>query len=194
MPEQQYIDIARATLLEITPEASIGEFLGEVREEDGSITLRFASALAGYPGWAWTVSLAHVEGEEPTVLESELMPGDGALLAPDWVPWSERLAEYKATQEALEADAAAAAVDDDEDDPDDDPESDDEDLDDEDDDLDDDDLDDEPDEDDVLGSDVLHGGDVDGVDIDALDEPADEDDEADEDTDEDDLDEDERTY
>lgn len=183
MPEQQYIDIARATLLEITSEATIGEFLGEVREEDGSITLRFASALAGYPGWAWTVSLAHVEGDEPTVLESELMPGDGALLAPDWVPWSERLAEYKATQEALEADAAAAAVDDDdddddEDDPDDDPESDDEDLDDEDDDLDDDDLDDlddEPDEDDVLGSDVLHGGDVDGVDIDALDEPADED-------------------
>lgn len=196
MPEQQYIDVARATLLEITPEATIGEFLGEVREEDGSITLRFASALAGYPGWAWTVSLAHVEGEEPTVLESELMPGDGALLAPDWVPWSERLAEYKATQEALEADAAAAAVDDDEDDPDDDPESDDEDLDDEDDDLDDDDLDDlddEPDEDDVLGSDVLHGGDVDGVDIDALDEPSDEDD-SDEDTDEDDLDEDERTY
>lgn len=193
MPEQQYVDIARATLLEITPEASIGEFLGEVREEDGSITLRFASALAGYPGWAWTVSLAHVEGEEPTVLESELMPGDGALLAPDWVPWSERLAEYKATQEALEADAAAAAVD--EDDPDDDPESDDEDLDDEDDDLDDDDdddLDDEPDEDDVLGSDVLHGGDVDGVDIDSLDEPGDDSDEPGGDSDE--PDEDERTY
>ncbi len=193
MPEQQYVDIARATLLEITPEASIGEFLGEVREEDGSITLRFASALAGYPGWAWTVSLAHVEGEEPTVLESELMPGDGALLAPDWVPWSERLAEYKATQEALEADAAAAAVDDD--DPDDDPESDDEDLDDEDDDLDDDDdddLDDEPDEDDVLGSDVLHGGDVDGVDIDSLDEPGDDSDEPGGDSDE--PDEDERTY
>ena len=25
------------------------------------------------------------------MLETELMPGDGALLAPDWVPWSERL-------------------------------------------------------------------------------------------------------
>ena len=26
------------------------------------------------------------------------MPGDGALLAPDWVPWAERLAEYHAHQ------------------------------------------------------------------------------------------------
>jgi hypothetical protein len=62
--------------------------------------------MSGYPGWHWTVSVAKVEGSEPTALEVELMPGNGALLAPDWVPWSDRLAEYQAAQEQLEAASA----------------------------------------------------------------------------------------
>jgi hypothetical protein len=32
------------------------------------------------------------------VLELELLPHDGSLIAPDWVPWSQRLAEYKEAQ------------------------------------------------------------------------------------------------
>ena len=181
---QSRTELARTALAEITRADSIGELLGEVAEDDGTFTVRFASELPGYPGWAWTVSVAEVEGEAPTVLEAELMPGDGALLAPDWVPWSERLADYKAAQEALEADAAEAAVDAD---------SDDDDLD--DDESDDDDEDDELDEDDVLGNDVLHGGDLDGVDIDDLegDLDGDDDDEADDD-DSDDDEGAERTY
>ena len=182
----QHTDLARTALTEITRAETIGELLSEVTEEDGTVTVRFASALAGYPGWAWTVSLAQVEGEAPTVLEAELMPGDGALLAPDWVPWSERLADYKAAQEALEADATDTEVDGDSDD----------DLDDDDDDDLDDDSDEELDEDDVLGNDVLHGGDLDGVDIDDLD--TDSDDDADSEDDDDDSDEDDeevdRTY
>lgn len=192
MPDQQHLDLARAALLEETPESTIGELLSETAEEDGSITLRFASSLPGYPGWVWTVSLAHLPGSEPTVLEAELMPGDGALLAPDWVPWADRLAEYKAAQDAAEAEAAAAAAESgedaadeagasaaDDDDLDDDSEEDDL-QDDEDEDLDDD-SDEDDDEDDLLGSDVLHSGDLDGVDIDALDVDDDLDDESDED-------------
>jgi hypothetical protein len=177
---EQHIELARTALTEITRTETIGELLGEVTEDDGTVTVRFASALAGYPGWAWTVSLAQVEGEAPTVLEAELMPGDGALLAPDWVPWSERLADYKAAQEALEADATDSDVDDDS----------------EDDDLDDDESDEELDEDDVLGNDVLHGGDLDGVDIDALegDDDTDDDDDADDDSDDSDDEGAERTY
>jgi hypothetical protein len=171
-------DAARAALLEITPESTIGEISGRVDEGDGAVSVSFAAEMAGYPGWHWTVSVATLEGEEPSVLEVELMPGDGALLAPDWVPWSERLAEYEAAQEAVpdefdsvevDLDALAAADGDDSvdsedlaDDTDDD-DSDDDDDDDEDDDDDDDD-------DDQLGSDVLHGGDLDGVDIDDLDD------------------------
>jgi hypothetical protein len=174
MPDQ-YEDLARGALLEITPAVNIGDYIGSTLEEDGSTTVRFASAQAGYPDWLWTVSVADVDGSEPTVLEAELLPGEGSLLAPDWVPWSDRLADYKAAQEALGV-AADELADDDLDDADDDEDDDlddddDDDPDDDDDVADDDDLD---DEDDDLGSDVLHGGDLDGVDIDDLDEDEDE--------------------
>jgi hypothetical protein len=187
MPER-FEELARAALLEITTADTIGGYAGEVDEGDGAVSVLFDSAMIGYPGWKWTVSIAQVEDSEPTVLEAELMPADGALLAPDWVPWSERLADYKAAQEALEGDSA----DDDSDDPDEDSDVADDESDDEDDDLDDD------DDDDLLGSDVLHGGDVDGVDIDDLDDLSDDDDsdesDDDSDDDDDDRDEDERTF
>ncbi|CAN7349651.1 DUF3027 domain-containing protein [Microbacterium sp. LjRoot45] len=163
-------DLARAALLEVTPEASIGEPAGYTLEDGGVVSLRFANRLSGYPNWFWTVSVAVVDDAEPTVLEVELMPGDGALLAPEWVPWAERLAEYQAAQAALaEAEGDAAVDGDGEDDLDDDVDLDDED-----------DLDDDDDEDDLDaadfdsdGSPILHSGDVDGVDIDELDESAD---------------------
>jgi hypothetical protein len=179
----QYEELALAALLEITPASTIGAYAGEKDEGGGAISVLFESSMPGYPGWQWVVSIAHVEGSEPTVLETELMPAEGALLAPDWVPWSDRLADYKAAQESAEG--ASTDIDDDEDD-----DTADDDSDDEDDDLDDDELDDEPDEDDVLGNDVLHGGDLDGVDIDDLDDLDDLDDAAEGDDDDDDFDDD----
>jgi len=198
MPESQYEDLARAALLEITPASTVGEFIDTTDEGDGVVSLLFASAQPGYPDWRWTVSIAHVPGEEPTVLEAELMPAEGALLAPDWVPWSDRLAEYKAAQAGGAADDADSDESDDDDDESDSDESDEDDDDDSDEDDDDsDDEDDELDEDDVLGNDVLHGGDLDGVDIDDLDTDSNESDDSDGDSDEDDDDSDEevdRTY
>jgi hypothetical protein len=182
----RYEDLARQSLLEVTPASTVGPVVGETDEGDGVVSVLFQSAQPGYPDWLWTVSIAHVDGEEPTVLEAELMPADGAVLAPDWVPWSDRLADYKAAQEALGLDADAAALDD-SDDTDDDDDSDDSDDDsndaDDSDDDDDHDDDDDDDDDDDLDSDVLHGGDLDGVDIDDLDE-ADDNDDDDEDDDE----------
>ncbi|WP_156759950.1 DUF3027 domain-containing protein [Microbacterium karelineae] len=151
-------DLALDALREITPEETIGEPAAH-SVTDGVVSLRFNTALLGYPGWFWTVSLAAVDGEDPTVLEVELLPGDGALLAPDWIPWSQRLEDYKAHQAAAKAEEEAAREDDDEDD-----------------DLDEDDVHDD-------GSSILHAGDVDGVDIDELDE--DEDGDSDDDDDED---------
>jgi hypothetical protein len=189
MPEHDLEALARTALLEITPEASIGELVATRDEGEGVVSLQFASTLSGYPGWRWTVSLAQIGDDDPTIVETELMPGEGALLAPDWVPWSERLADYKAAQEAAEA-AAVDAVD--EDDVVDDDDADDDDLDEEDADDTEDDGDDDLDED-LLGSDVLHGGDLDGVDIDEVDgDDEDEDvDDLDDDEDDDDLDGDE---
>jgi hypothetical protein len=165
-------DLALAALREITPAATIGDAAGYRAEADGVVSLHFENRLSGYPGWFWTVSLARVEGEEPTVLEVELLPGDDALLAPDWVPWAVRLAEYQAAQVALAE--APHASDDDEDG---------EELDDLDD-LDASDFDDD-------GSPILHAGDLDGVDIDELDEDASDDDDSDDEDDEDEEDSDE---
>lgn len=169
MPNSQYEKLARGALLEITDTASIGALVGEQVESDGAVSVIFASAMRGYPGWNWTVSIAHIEGSEPTVLEAELMPAEGALLSPDWVPWSERLADYKAAQAATEAaDAEKMATDESS-------SSDDYDHDDDDEDDLDDDEEDDDDDDSAFDSGALHGGDFDGVDIDDLDESDDDD-------------------
>ena len=135
---------ALTALLEVQPAATIGDFVSETDEGDYVVTYRFATTLTGYPGWNWAVTVAHLPDEEPTIVESELLPADGALLAPDWVPWADRMDDYRAAQLAL-GEAAAESDDDDDDDDDDD--------------------------EDAFGSDTLHGGDLDGVDIDELDEP-----------------------
>lgn len=174
-------DLALAALHEITPASTVGPAAGYLVEDDGSVSLRFENRLPGYPGWYWTVTVARVEDAEPTVLEVELMPTDGALLAPEWVPWAERLADYRAHQVELAeqaaalaaeageaADAAASGSDDDA-------------SDDFDEDVDDDDLDDDDDDDedgDPSEPRTLHAGDLDGVDIDELDDSADDDDSA----------------
>lgn len=137
-------DIAVAALHEITAPATVGPPAGFAEEADGAVSLRFENRLPGYPGWFWTVTVAQVDDAEPTVLEAELLPGDGALLAPDWVPWTERLAEYRAHQAELAEQAAAVEPDDAE-------------------------LDEDLEEDDDHEGDLLDAGDVDGVDIDALD-------------------------
>ena len=166
-------EVAYAALLEITDASTVGDPAGEVVESDGVVSVLFDCALPGYPGWKWTVSVATVEGSAPSALEVELMPSEGALLSPDWVPWSDRLADYKAAQiaagEEVDESDDDDADDDSDEDSDDDDESDDEDSeDDESDDDDDDDSDDDADDDsdDVIAK--VHGGDVDGVDIDDL--------------------------
>ncbi|MEV7694099.1 DUF3027 domain-containing protein [Microbacterium sp. NPDC089189] len=179
-PDPQLIaahDLALSALHEITPASTVGPAAGYTAEEGGAVSLRFENRLPGYPGWYWTVSLARVTDAEPTVLEVELLPGDGALLAPEWVPWATRLAEYHAQQAAL-AEAAADDLDDDE-------------ASDADDESDADEHEDDEDDDEFEEASILHSGDVDGVDIDELDESSDEDDDASDDSDEDDEDDDE---
>lgn len=149
------VDLARQALLDVTPAQTVGSVVGHLVEDEHVLTLHFAADLAGYPGWHWSVTIARVGvDDEVTVLETELMPGASALVAPDWVPWSERLADYQAAQEAIAAAVSEAEQ----------SEGDDEDeeldeLDSDDDDHDDGDADDQ----------------FDGIDIDALDESDDED-------------------
>ncbi len=90
------VETARAVAVEVGGKA-VGEHLGASSDaEPGSgpvVTHSFASTDPAYVGWRWAVTLARAEGSaEVTVDEVVLLPGHGALLAPAWLPWSERVA------------------------------------------------------------------------------------------------------
>jgi hypothetical protein len=89
---------------------AVGNYIRTDEEEPGLRSYIFESTLRGYVGWYWSVTIFQPEGQEPTISEVVMMPGEGALVAPKWVPWSERLADYKALQAELEAQAAAEAA------------------------------------------------------------------------------------
>lgn len=119
------VDLAKDALREITPSRTIGEPAGYIVEADGVLSLLFECRLSGYPGWHWTVSLSRVDDESaPNVLEAELLPGERALLAPQWVPWSDRLAEQQAAKDDDDEEDTESDDDDDFDDDDDDLEDD----------------------------------------------------------------------
>ncbi|MBK0417743.1 DUF3027 domain-containing protein [Leucobacter sp. CSA1] len=101
---------AREALAEVADPRSIGSDAGHEVHEDHVLTLFFECRLPGYPGWRWAATLARVDEESPvTVLEVELLPGEGAVVAPEWVPWSVRLAQYREAQAKQAAEEASAA-------------------------------------------------------------------------------------
>ena len=105
-----YESIARAAAVDAHGELAVGDFVGVLQEnQDQVLTYLFASKVKGYPDWTIGATL-FIDGAEATVSEVFFAPGEGSLVAPNWVPWSERLADYKALQAALEAEAAAAAL------------------------------------------------------------------------------------
>jgi len=72
--------------------SDVGEHLGVTVDAERFATHRFACTMRGYTGWYWSVSVSRVpRGRTATVCEVALLPGDGAMLAPSWLPWSERL-------------------------------------------------------------------------------------------------------
>ena len=106
--ESQLRDRARLAAVEAAPKNGVGDFLTQIEEDENVYTFLFASKMKGYVGWTWSVSL-FANDEDTSVSEVNLMPGEDSLIAPNWVPWSERLADYKALQVELEAQAALEA-------------------------------------------------------------------------------------
>lgn len=96
--------------VEASTRNAVGFFIESIEEDEGVVTYLFEGKLKGYVGWRWSVSVFQVDENSPaTISEVLLVPGPESLLAPDWVPWSERLADYKALQAELEAQAALDA-------------------------------------------------------------------------------------
>jgi hypothetical protein len=75
-----------------TEGGAVGEHLDAVSEGERLVTHSFACLLPGYRGWRWAVTLTRVpRSRQVTVNEIVLLPGPDALVAPQWVPWEERV-------------------------------------------------------------------------------------------------------
>jgi hypothetical protein len=90
------VDAARTAILEYEggtgAEGLVGEYLGASFEDPTAATHRFLAAMPGYQGWQWAVVVAAYPGaDHATISEVVLVPGPTALLAPQWVPWQERI-------------------------------------------------------------------------------------------------------
>lgn len=86
------VDLARTAAEEAAAPGVVGEHAGHVSEGDRVVTHFFECKELGYRGWRWAVTVARASRAKIVTLdEVVLLPGPDALLAPEWVPWSERL-------------------------------------------------------------------------------------------------------
>ena len=84
------VEVAREALEEIG-EGTIGEHIG-VRAVGEVAIHRFSSLAPGYKAWEWTAVLACVRGTATiTVNEVSLQAGKKASLAPEWIPYEDRV-------------------------------------------------------------------------------------------------------
>ncbi len=84
--------LARAAAEEAAAPGVVGEHVEVVVEGDRVVTHLFECKEFGYRGWRWAVTVARASRAKVVTLdETVLLPGPDALLAPEWVPWSERL-------------------------------------------------------------------------------------------------------
>ena len=85
------VELAQSAAVEVGGD-SVGEHQGVRAEAERLVTHAFSATLPGYVGWYWAVTLARApRARTATVDEVVLLPGSGALLAPEWVPWHERV-------------------------------------------------------------------------------------------------------
>lgn len=94
-PDQMLVDAvdqARSAAEEAAADFGVGEHQGTVVEGDRLITHHFSCEHPGYPGWSWAVTMVRASrARVGTVSEVTLIPAEGALRAPRWVPWSDRI-------------------------------------------------------------------------------------------------------
>ena len=86
-------ELARAAAADAAGDpALVGDWLRVEPDGDRVATHFFATRDRAYVGWSWAVTVARAaRAKIVTVDEVVLLPGDGALLAPPWLPWSDRV-------------------------------------------------------------------------------------------------------
>ncbi|MFD5751176.1 DUF3027 domain-containing protein [Streptomyces sp. NPDC127033] len=86
------VDLARSAAEEAAAPGVVGEHVSAVADGDRVVTHFFECKEPGYRGWRWAVTVARASRAKIVTLdETVLLPGPDSLLAPEWVPWSERL-------------------------------------------------------------------------------------------------------
>jgi hypothetical protein len=86
-------DLARAALLEVAEPGTVGEHLEMVMNAERLATHYFECTSTGYRGWRWAASVARAPRQKvATVCETNLVPGTGSVVSPQWLPYAERLA------------------------------------------------------------------------------------------------------
>ena len=85
------VDLARAAAVEDGGE-TVGGHAGIEIDGERIVTHLFECTERGYAGWFWGVQVVRASrAKDVTVNDVFRLPGPGALLAPAWVPWAERL-------------------------------------------------------------------------------------------------------
>jgi hypothetical protein len=86
------VDAAREALLALVDAADVGEHTGYAAEDERVVTHYFECRRGGYRGWRWAVTVARAPRlKSVTVDEVVLLPSDGAIVAPEWVPYRDRI-------------------------------------------------------------------------------------------------------
>jgi Protein of unknown function (DUF3027) len=85
-------DLARSAADELAGPGNVGEHVGVMADDERVVTHLFSCQDRAYTGWRWAVTVSRASrAKAVTVSEIVLLPGPDSLLAPDWVPWSERV-------------------------------------------------------------------------------------------------------
>lgn len=72
--------------------AIVGHHVGFAMDAERVGTHSFACTDPAYVGWRWAVTVARApRAKVATICEIVLLPGPDSLLAPEWVPWSDRI-------------------------------------------------------------------------------------------------------
>lgn len=99
------VDTARSAIEGITAPGTIGPHLAAKSEGDRLVTHLFESRLPGYAGWQWYAVLTrNSRSKAVTVSELGLLPSEDSILAPEWVPWAERVRPEDAQEPEQESD------------------------------------------------------------------------------------------
>jgi hypothetical protein len=88
----QAVELAQAAAAEIARPDLVGDHVGVHADDERVVTHLFSCTDPAYSGWRWAVTVSRASRAKViTVNEVVLLPGPESLLAPVWVPWSDRV-------------------------------------------------------------------------------------------------------